>query len=66
MEINMYVVVILLAYKAIITTIFLKIKEIILSSNGAPARSRTADLLITNQLLKSNLTFVSNNNLEIF
>jgi predicted nucleic acid-binding protein len=33
---------------------------------GAPARSRTADLLITNQLLKSNLTFVSNNNLEIF
>jgi len=35
-------------------------------SDGAPARSRTADLLITNQLLKSNLTFVSNNNLEIF
>ena len=34
--------------------------------DGAPARIRTADLLITNQLLKFKLTFVSNNNLKIF
>jgi len=31
-----------------------------------PARSRTADLLITNQLFKFKLTFVGNNNLEIY
>ena len=38
---------------------------LILLSDGAPAQIRTADLLITNQLLKFKQTFICNNNLKI-